>query len=175
LAAGDTTLYVGLYGDADTMLRIASPLAPDAALRSFQAALRMNGQRPLRRACWVILDQGLAVGLAGLVLDGEGGAEVGVVLPPAQQGRGHATRAIATLADHAFGPLSLSRLHTRHEAGHVGASALMDTLGFEPLASDEGDGTRRWQLTAVHWATRPRAAPSGLRSPAPPDPRRRPS
>ena len=44
--------------------------------------------------------------MAGLSLDESGGAEVGVVLPAAHQGRGVATEAIALLAGHAFGVFS---------------------------------------------------------------------
>lgn len=158
LAPGDEALYAALYGDADTMARIAAPRDAAASARSFRAALRANQQEHPQGGWWVICRAagGEALGLAGLAPDAMGGAEVGVVLPAAHQGQGHATRAIAALADHAFGALGLARLHTRHDAGHALAAGLMQALGFEQTGADTGDKGWRWQLTPERWARWPR-------------------
>ncbi len=173
LTAGDEALYCTLYGSAETMSRIGAPQDAATAARSFRAALRMNAEAPLRQGYWVIYEpaDGVALGLAGLILDADGGAEVGVVLPAAQQGRGHATRAIAALADHAFAAMDIVRLHTRHDAGHASAAGLMQALGFECIAADGGEKGWLWQLTPARWASWPgrqgRANP--LTSPVLPD------
>jgi RimJ/RimL family protein N-acetyltransferase len=158
LAPGDEALYVALYGNADTMARIAPPQDAATSARSLGAALRMNQQSPRRGGWWVICraDGHGALGLAGLLFDAQGGAEVGVVLPAAHQGQGHATRAIAALADHAFGALGLVRLYTRHDAGHALAAGLMQALGFEQIGNNAGDKGWRWQLTPERWARWPR-------------------
>ncbi|HQZ31955.1 MAG TPA: GNAT family N-acetyltransferase [Arenimonas sp.] len=158
LAEGDQALYVQLYGDALAMQHIGAAQDAGTATRGFHAALRHHAAVPPDRYFWVIHDRELAqpLGLIGLSVDEPAGAEVGVLLPASQQGRGIATEAIATLADHAFACLRLQRLHTRHLPGHALAVGLMATLGFEPIAPDSSSGHRRWQLTPDRWATSPR-------------------
>lgn len=158
LAEDDEALYCRLFGDPAVMARIAAPQAGPAATQGFRQALAMNRAQPPQRLFWVIRTRadGEPQGLIGLTLDEPGGAEVGVVLPEAQQGRGLATEAIALLADHAFGPLGLVRLHTQHAAGHALAAGLMRALGFENTAQEGGARGWRWQLTPGRWAAHPR-------------------
>lgn len=163
LDEGDEALYVRLYGDAAVMQRIASPQDPRTAALGFRAALRMNAAEVPTRLFWVIRQRRppLALGLLGLSLDGEGGGEVGVVLPLEHQGRGIATEAIAALADHAFGAMPLHRLHTRHDDGHGLAAGLMATLGFARTAVEAPSGRWRWELTPAQWARSPRRQAQG--------------
>lgn len=163
LAAGDEALYCRLYGSPETMARIAAAQDAATAARSFRAALGMNAQVPARRGYWVICTEAgeVPLGLAGLVLDDEGGAEVGVLLPAAHQGRGHATRAIAALADHAFGAMGRVRLYTRHHEGHALAAGLMQALGFERMGRAADDGRWQWQLTPERWSRWPRRQGGG--------------
>lgn len=152
LKAGDRELYVALYSDAETMQRIAIAQAPEAAARGFVAALESMRASPPRRRFWVMWEvSGSAVGLLGLDHDAPGEAEVGALIPPVHQGRGYATEAIAALADHAFGPLELRRLHTRHAAGHGLAAGLMRRLGFRPTAETDGPHPQRWELEPQRW------------------------
>jgi len=154
LAAGDEGLYVGLYTNAEVMRHIGPPQDAATAARGFGLALQFNAASPPERLFWVIHDRAQTgdLGLLGLTLDAAGAAEVGVVLPPAHQGRGFATEAIAAVADYAFDTIGLQRLHTRHDPGHGLAAGLMATLGFERSAPDAGRSPWRWQLTPARWA-----------------------
>jgi RimJ/RimL family protein N-acetyltransferase len=158
LADGDEALYVRVYGDPEVMRHIGTPQDAATAARGFRAALRHNASTPPVRLFWVIHDRILVqeLGLIGLSLDEPGGAEVGVALPAAHQGRGVATEAIATLAGHAFVAMRLQRLHTRHRAGHGLAAGLMASLGFERTTPDAAGAQWRWQLTPAGWAASPR-------------------
>jgi RimJ/RimL family protein N-acetyltransferase len=158
LVAGDRALYSRLYGDADTMAWIGAVPDADARSRSFWAARRMNDQFPRRGGYWVVCGAAAdaPLGLAGLILDEHLGGEVGVVLPAAHQGCSYATHAIAAMVEYAFGAMGRMRLHTRHDAGHAAAVALMQTLGFECIGAEPGEKGWRWQLTPARWATSPR-------------------
>ncbi len=158
LADGDQALYVRLYGDPQAMQHIGAAQDAGAAARGFRAALRFNAATPPERLFWVIHDRAAMqeLGLIGLTLDEPGGGEVGVLLPAGQQGRGVASEAIATLADHAFGLMRLRRLHTRHEPGHALAAGLMAGLGFERTAPAGDAAPWYWQLTPERWAAAPR-------------------
>lgn len=158
LAPEDQALYRRLFADPVVMQHVAAAQDEATAARGFRQALAMNAALPAQRRFWVIAERngGEAHGLIGLTLDESGGAEVGVVLPEARQGRGLATEAIATLANHAFGALGLHRLHTRHLDGHALAAGLMQSLGFENTARGPAPETWCWQLTPERWASHPR-------------------
>jgi len=148
LATGDAALYAALYGDAETMRHVGPRLDADACGRSFAAALRANAATPPSARTRVVCDSSddRGFGLAGLRWDGQGGAELGVVLPPSRQGRGHASATIRAICGPAFADYGLQRLHTRHDPGHALAAGLMATLGFT-CTDAGGDGRpRRWQL-----------------------------
>lgn len=159
----DQSLYVALYGDAETMARAMPALDAPSALRAFQRERKAQVEAGARRMAWTLSESsdGIAFGLLGLVLDDAGGAEVGVVLPPARQGRGHATEAIALVAQHAFQTLALDRLYTRHAEGHGPARGLMLRLGFEPAPIGTPPHPVRWTLTRETWqaAKRDKAGP----------------
>lgn len=159
----DQSLYLALYGDAETMARAMPALDAASALRAFRRERRAQGEAGTRRMAWTLSEKcdGSAFGLLGLVLDDAGGAEVGVVLPPARQGRGHATEAIALVAQHAFQTLALESLYTRHAEGHGPARGLMLRLGFEPAAIGTPPHPVRWTLTRESWqaARRDKAGP----------------
>lgn len=159
LASGDVALYAALYGDPGTMAFVAAAQDPHQLTRSFASTCRANTATPPRRRTWVIHERGAArdLGLIGLVWDAattddRQGAELGVVLPPALQGRGIASAAIAALAHHAFGPLGLQRLHTRHDSAHGPAGGLMSRLGFLRTRAEDGPRGWRWELTPERWS-----------------------
>lgn len=157
LGPGDAALYDALYGDADTMRQVGTALAPGRLARSFATACRANAVSPPRRRTWVIHTLGAAddVGLIGLVWDGASddtavgagvsAAELGVMLPPAWQGRGLATEAIAALCPVAFADLGLDAVHTWHADGHALAAGLMRRAGFAPLPARPGESGQRWR------------------------------
>ena len=122
LCAGDAAAWAALHGDAVAMAHVAPPLAVDAARRRFDAALRGNGERPPRRRTWTIVADDAFAGVAGLVFDAPGTAELGAILAPETHGRGVAMRALALVLAHAFATWPLRAVHTRHAAGHVAAA-----------------------------------------------------
>ncbi|HEY9144328.1 MAG TPA: GNAT family protein [Arenimonas sp.] len=153
LGDADQSLYVALYGDRETMSRAMPALDAASALRAFRREREAGGQADAQRLTWTLSDMhdGTAFGLLGLVLDDSRGAEVGVVLPPERQGRGHATQAIALVARHAFDTLALGRLYTRHALGHGPARGLMLRLAFEPAPVGPPPHPVRWMLTREAW------------------------
>ena len=152
----DRRLYVQLYGDEGTMRHIGHPLEEAQARRSFAAACRANQSMPPTARFWVIEEKpmGFPLGLIGLHWNGPTSAELGVVLPPAQQGKGIATAAIRNLLEPAFDTLRIERLHTWHAAGHQLASGLMTSLGFVALREPTQHGGQCWELTASAWRGR---------------------
>lgn len=153
LSAGDAGLYTGLYADPDTMRHVLPPAAADQARRAFDAALERAARPWPTPRVWVLVQppETRGLGLVGLDPDGRGGAEVGAMIPPAHQGRGYATEAIALLAGHAFTELGLDALHTRHADGHGLAEGLMRRLGFEPAPRQAGPHPIRWRLSRARW------------------------
>jgi RimJ/RimL family protein N-acetyltransferase len=81
--------------------------------------------------------------------DDPASAEVGVLLLPDAQGQGHATEAIAALADSVFAVPGLQKLWTRHASGHAAAVGLMRRLGF--VAGPEAGAQSRWHLLRGTW------------------------
>src|SRR3546814_14671922 len=78
-----------------------------------------------------------------------GAAEVGVLLAVGAQGRGHATEAIAALADVVFSAPVQRRLWTRHARGNGLAAGLMRKLGFEPMPEVADDPAPRTEERRV--------------------------
>ena len=155
LEASDEPLYEQLYGDEATMRHVGPALEQAQARRSFAAACRANQSTPPTARFWVIEQtlENTPIGLIGLHWDGPASAELGVVLPPCQQGKGIATAATRLLLEHAFGSLQLDRLHTWHALGHEPAAGLMASLGFAPSPDRTGREGQCWELTASQWRT----------------------
>lgn len=158
LSIDDADLYVRIYTDPQLMQQVATVLTADAAARAFAAALRFNLQILALARYWVLLQahSGDRIGLLGLLAkgDGEGAAdaELGAMVLPECQGRGHAAAAIGTLADWVFSCSGLTRLHTRHDTANAGAARLMRKLGFQSLPSEPTQVLAcRWQLTRESW------------------------
>jgi len=159
LAPSDEDLYCRLYTDHHVMRHVAPPLALGAAARAFVSVLRQQAIEPPRSRHWILVSRecGDALGLMAWLPDpgDPGSAEVGVLLAAGAQGRGHATEAIAALADSVFAGSAQRRLWTRHARDNGLAVGLMRKLGFEsvPEASD-GSAPVRWQLERERWASR---------------------
>jgi RimJ/RimL family protein N-acetyltransferase len=86
-----------------------------------------------------------ALGVAALSGDADG-AEIGVMLLPHAQGRGHAVECIQRLVLHAFEELGLPRVFTRHADAHTRALGLMRKLGFAPVPpTGSGEPACRWE------------------------------
>lgn len=154
LDSRDEALYIRLYGDAETLRQIGPPLDAETCRRSFNAAVRANGRIPPRSRWWILCDDDSTdgFGLAGLVWGGNGDAELGVVLPPSHQGRGHASAAVRTLVARAFLDMGLERIHTRHAPAHGPAIGVMEKLGFVHRATGPGRQERCWEMRKDDWA-----------------------
>ena len=150
LSEADRALYVSLYCDPETMRNVLPPCTPAGANAGFEATLAAC--RAHRQYVWTIASAGQTrpFGLVGLVIAARE-AEVGVMLPPARQGQGHATRAISQVANLAFDSLRLEALWTRHAEGHGLAAGLMSRLGFERQPEDRPPHAVRWRLPASAW------------------------
>jgi RimJ/RimL family protein N-acetyltransferase len=160
LAESDQTFYCRLYTNAAVMIRVGPPLTQEAAQSAFTRVLRQVSATPPRSHYWMLHAQAAdaPLGLMALVPDRDNptSAEVGVLLLPEAQGQGHATEAIAALADNVFAAPGLQRLWTRHASGNAAAVGLMRKLGFV-ARRDTSDAwaQSRWQLLRTDWpATR---------------------
>jgi [ribosomal protein S5]-alanine N-acetyltransferase len=158
MSGEDAGLYCSLYGDARVMRQVGRVLAPARAAHAFALALAQARIQPPRAYYWTVRTYGDedACGLVALVRDpaDADSAELGVLLHPDAQGRGHASEAITCVAAHAFAELAMQRLWTRHRRCHHAAHGLMHRLGFVPIP----DGAavppvlRRWALCAAAFA-----------------------
>jgi [ribosomal protein S5]-alanine N-acetyltransferase len=158
MSCDDEDLYCSLYRDARVMRQVGRVLSPARAARAFAMALAGASARPPRSHYWTIRTRASdeACGLLALVRDhaDAGSAELGVLLSPGAQARGHASESIARVAGHAFSELGVQRLWTRHRDDHGAAHGLMCRLGFAPLATDGSaqPAMRRWVLCAAGFA-----------------------
>jgi RimJ/RimL family protein N-acetyltransferase len=153
LAESDEAFYCRLYTDAAVMNRVEPPLTQEAAQGAFTRVLRQVSATPPRSHYWILHAQtaDAPLGLMALVPDRDdpASAEVGVLLLPDAQGQGHATEAIAALADSVFAVPGLQKLWTRHASGHAAAVGLMRRLGF--VAGPEAGAQSRWHLLRGTW------------------------
>lgn len=159
VVASDEDLYCRLYGDPGVMRHVSPPLARGAASRAFGSLLRQQAIEPPRSRSWILVSRegGDALGLMAWLPDPDdpGSAEVGVLLAVDAQGRGHATEAIAALADAVFAAPAQRGLWTRHAPGNGLAAGLMRKLGFEPVPeAADAPAFVRWRLERAHWAAR---------------------
>lgn len=148
MAADDEPLYLGLYNSIDVMRHVAPPLSAAAGRHAFMLALAQTVESPPRAHYWVChdLEQAQDLGLLALVHDRgcRASAEIGMLLPPAAQGHGFASEALATVVAHAFARLEVCRIWTRHKREHAAADALMRRLGFR--SGDTIGDESRWTL-----------------------------
>ena len=134
----DEALYCALYTDPAVMALVGPPMACPAARSGFHAACRLNAVAGGRQRRWAVLDRasGAGVGLLAVLRDrGDGrGAEVGIMLLPAAQGRGLARELNDAVAALAFGAAGwgMDRLWARHLPGHGAAAAVLAATGFAP-------------------------------------------
>ena len=171
LGTRDEVFYCGLYTDPGMMRHIATPMSPEAALRSFRAVLKQQGAS---RMVWTIAEHGRPeCGILG-VMPKDVTAEVGVMLLPQGRARGFAAEAIDAVANVIFGTGRFEWLWTRHAAANVPAAALMRRMGFEPFEPIDAPPLPAgmpaeqvyWRLTQVAWtaARKPAAMATVQRS-----------
>src|SRR3546814_17981242 len=137
------------------MRHVGPPLARGAASCAFGSLLRQQAIDPPRSRHWVLVsrEDGGALGLMAWLPDpgDPGSAEVGVLLAVGAQGRGHATEAIAALADVVFSAPVQRRLWTRHARGNGLAAGLLRKLGLEPMPEVAADPAPVLQIGREAW------------------------
>ena len=145
LCDADGALFAALYGDADTMAQVGTPLDAEAARRALSAALRQMCSDPPRARYWRLDEGPQALGLLSLVVDPtRTTAETGLLLCAGARSRGIAREALAALLPRVIRTGGLESVWTRHRTGHAAAEGLMRALGFAPL--DAAAGWARWQM-----------------------------
>lgn len=152
LHGDDEALYVSLYSDAEVMRHVGAPLVPVQAAAAFQRVLGGMLQVPPAALYWTLRPHGAreAVGMMALLPDaGRAWAELGLVLRPDAQGRGHASEAIAALQDQLSRRHAPHRLWTRHVAANAAATGLMRRMRFRPEPGP--DGWLHWSSVRDDW------------------------
>lgn len=154
----DRDLYCYCYTDPALMKLIAAPLNMEAALRSFEAALRMNSSLPVRRRDWVMLEKksGSRIGLLSLVgckTKPEAiNADLGAIILDQFQGSGYSLEGTGALVDAAFHVRHIHSLHTHHLAENAAVGRVMAKLGFScTIEIHDGIENYHWQLQRPYW------------------------
>jgi RimJ/RimL family protein N-acetyltransferase len=144
LGEADEDLYVAIYTDPALLAEVGPPLAPDAARRSFAAALREARKPAPRRRLWVIVEDATAtaVGLIGLVIAARDG-EMGAVVRREHQGRGLCRAACIECARIGYAGLGLARVHARCTRDNAAAIAVLARAGF--VRQPDTGGEVRWE------------------------------
>lgn len=163
---GDADLYRELYADAAVMRYIAKGSNQDEAAAMFAKALKHNAEPAARARYWHLSHQrtGLSLGLAALVRDAvlPGRGELGLMLLPHAQHTGVGIQALTCVIDGALSQrwaLGMDEVTGRHAVDNIGASRLVEHLGFEPFEIAT-PGSIGWRMTAWTWGARLASAAS---------------
>ena len=157
LGPADAALYCSLYSDSELMQKIGPALRAETARRAFEQTLRSQSAAEPLHCHWVLYDrsQAIDVGLIGLV--GDPGpatsAEIGILLKPLLQARGHGQEAVTAVTSFAFLQLQLDSVHCRHSPENSGARGVVTRLGWSRVnPAQDAEGTDwRWRLRRVDW------------------------
>lgn len=151
-------LYCHCYTDLALMKLIADPLKMDAAMRSFDVALKINSSLPVRRRDWVMLEKksGSRIGLLSLVgcktKPEATNADLGAIILNEFQGKGYSLEGTGALVDAAFHVSHIHSLHTYHLAENAAVGRVMAKLGFScTIELHHGIENHHWQLTRPDW------------------------
>ncbi len=163
----DGSALLAIFGDEDCCIYLAGP-----ANRSVSETVSMLRQwnEGAEETTWAIVEtgDGNALGRATLIPRGRDVWEVGVMLCPAAQGRGLATKALAEIIDHGFEKLGARRIFADVDVENLASVRLFERLGFQR----EGVLRANWKthigvrdsliLGLIDTDPRPGASPSGL-------------
>jgi len=158
LGPEDRDLYCICYTDPALMKLIAAPLKMDAALRSFETALRINSSLPVRRRDWIMVEKssGSHVGLLSLVgcktKPMSINADLGAIILDEFQNRGYSREGTGALVDAAFAINHINALHTYHVAENGAVGKVMAKLGFScTIEQLDGIESHHWKLLRSEW------------------------
>ena len=128
----DRASFISLVTDADVMRPMDGPLGEDAAHARFDGFLR----EPDWGSLWARAadDDGTYIGHGFLVKREDPlGAELGFIVLPEQQGRGHGTAIGKALVRIGFEELDLPRIVATVDEDNVASIRVLQRAGFEDL------------------------------------------
>lgn len=156
----DEDFYCRCYTDKVLMEHIGEPLTPEAALRSFTAALKKASTVQGRSYTWAMQEKasGTAVGLLAMFCDQAKpepvNAELGTIMLAEFQNKGFTAEALRKLADFAFNMTPLQALLVKHKSQNTAVTGVMAKLGYlVDIARPEGTASCQWILSRDHWQT----------------------
>ncbi len=158
LRAEDETLYLECYTDPLLMKHIGDPLTPEAALRSFKAALKISTAIPPRRYMWTIVEKTSCapIGLLSLVCEisdnAETFVELGHFMLRQYHNKGYTLDAINKLIDVVFTSTGFAAFVVHHDRDNHAVTRVVKKLGF--LSDPENSGNTlkfRWVLSRGRW------------------------
>lgn len=154
----DESFYCTCYTDPLLMRHIGEPLAKEAALRSFRAALNTSSEIPLRRRIWVMQEKesGACTGLLALIVDNRKSdhrnAELGNITLTKFQNRGLTVEALGELVDIVFRSTGLTGVFANYKIQNSAVNRVMKKLGFShDVSSTESISVGRWVLSRNSW------------------------
>ena len=119
-----------IFGDKECCTYLADP-----ANRSVEETISMlrDWNRGAEHTTWAIVEteDGEALGRATLIPRGRDVWEIGIMLAPAAQGRGLATKALADIIDHGFENLGARRIFADIDEENAASIRLFERLGFQ--------------------------------------------
>lgn len=143
----DEAVYCELYTDAETQRHTGGALSPQAAARSFAAALRAPHRRPLRSLYLMLCERAAGyrklgmVGLSGIDTAARR-AEIGILMTAAARCRGYGREGFGALAKQIFLRLPVDTIYVQYARANIGADRLATGVGFRDAGRpDSSDGT----------------------------------
>lgn len=132
-----------LSGEAPVGLRLAdTEIAPHAVL-AMLAGVAEDVGAGFNPTSWLIVDEGRLVGLGSVVKRPAAGVvELGYGIAPSERRRGHATKAIAAIADWARSRPDVTALTAETSPANAPSQAVLSINGFQRVGqrADEEDG-----------------------------------
>jgi RimJ/RimL family protein N-acetyltransferase len=161
LCLEDQAFYCACYTDPVLMQHISEPLSHEAALKSFDAALKMNANINIRRRTWLMrkIHSITNIGLIAIIrtdhhIDIVEG-EIGSIILDAFHNKGYAAEAINHLVNIAFAHGPFTSLKTFHTSQHLAANGLMKKLGFQcNITLVHNQKIYSWALAKQAWQQR---------------------
>lgn len=133
LTRRDLALFRALYCDAATMRHVGRPLSRAevrASLHATVAATRQPGGMRFYAIAERQSRRGVGLGSLRPAAWDKRGAEAGLMLLPAAQGRGYAREALAALIETAFFQLRAGAVWVQYRRANANITKLADCLGF---------------------------------------------
>ncbi len=157
----DRSLYVGLYAATEVMAHIGATMSVEAAVVTFEKALRYNRDPAARARYWRIVDARRGDAVAGMVAlvrtaRAPTRGELGIMLLPQWQNRGIGLPAVAGVVEGVMRAgwwPDIDLLIGRHSVANPNAGRITEALAFD-RQPDDGSGQVSWWFDRANWSTR---------------------